>query len=400
MDSDESSYPGQLADSDLDWLLTRANKDLLAHIEAGVDATSTLAGIMARSTPAEPGGNPATIAANGFWGSLNADQKRVFTAMAHKRVFASGAQLMHEGEVADHVAVILSGLTQIRVRENDAEQVVAERGPGQLIGERAALQVSVRSATVIALQPVVALVMRTADFAAFISTYPTVLKIIEEQIYARLREGQARYEPRPPRLTGQNCTVVRTDVVAFGADARNDEGRRIIRRASLAMTREALGPVWDACRWEDRGDGLLIIVAPSIPTAEVIDRLLEVLPHQLKRHNRIYSDPIRIKLRIAVEVGPIEEDEVGMSGKPIIQASRMLDAPPFKQAIVDFGAILGIIVSPFVYETQVGPGAGGLDPADYGKVPVQVKETCTSAWMQLIDPFGTVPPSRELLRGK
>jgi hypothetical protein len=34
MDSDESSYPGQLADSDLGWLLTRANKDLLAHIDS------------------------------------------------------------------------------------------------------------------------------------------------------------------------------------------------------------------------------------------------------------------------------------------------------------------------------------------------------------------------------
>src|SRR5262249_13385850 len=126
-----------------------------------------------------------------FWESLNTDQKRAFRAKAHNRVFAAGARLMQEGEEADNVAVILTGLTEIRVCENGAERVVAERGPGQLIGERAALRVSVRSATVVALQTVVALVMRTADFAAFISTYPAVLKIVEEQIYLRLREAPA-----------------------------------------------------------------------------------------------------------------------------------------------------------------------------------------------------------------
>ena len=132
-----------------------------------------------------------------FWDSLTADQKRAFRAKAHERVFAVGAQLMQEGEHGDHAAVILSGLTEIRVCEDGAEQVVAVRGPGQLIGERAALEVNPRSATVVARQTVVALVMRTADFAAFISTYPSVLKIVEDQIYTRLREaGTARSRRR------------------------------------------------------------------------------------------------------------------------------------------------------------------------------------------------------------
>jgi len=45
---------------------------------------------------------------------------------------------------------------------------------------------------VVAIQRVDALVMRTEDFAAFISTYPAVLKIVEDQIYHRLREGPVR----------------------------------------------------------------------------------------------------------------------------------------------------------------------------------------------------------------
>lgn len=333
-----------------------------------------------------------------FWGSLTGDQKRVFRAKAHERAFAAGARLMQEGEHGDHVAVIVSGLTEIRVREEDAERVVATRGPGQLIGERAALEVNPRSATVVALQTVVALVMRTADFAAFVSTYPSVLKIVEEQIYTRLREGgagprqdgswgnQMGHELTPPRLvlTGQNCTVVRTDVVGFGAEERDPEAHKIIRREIVTMTRLALGTAWDTCRREDRGDGELIIVPPDIPTAHVIERLISALPAQLKRHNRIYGPPSQIRLRVAVEVGPIEDDESGAVGRSIVGVARLLDADPFKQAMANAGALLGVIVSPFVYETHISPGGSTLDPADYTEIPVHVKETHRSAWMQLI----------------
>ncbi|HXT90601.1 MAG TPA: cyclic nucleotide-binding domain-containing protein [Trebonia sp.] len=347
-----------------------------------------------------------------FWDSLNADQKRAFRAKAHERVFASGARLMQEGEHGDHVAVILSGLTEIRVCEDGTERVVAGRGPGQLIGERAALEVNPRSATVVALQTVMALVVSTADFAAFISTYPAVLRIVEDQIFTRLRESRADQDPAdgqlararagschtrggPPHLTGQNCTVVRTDVVEYGAEERDAEAHKIIKKALPAMTELALGPTWDSCRCEDRGDGLLVIVSPEFPTAQVIERLVSVLPSQLKRHNLIYSAASRIQLRLAVEVGPIEDTEFGVTGRSIIDVSRILDAPAFKQAIAAQGAILGVIVSPFVYKTHVKPGSSFLDPADFTEVPVRVKEARGSAWMQLIG--RAVPSPRQTL---
>jgi class 3 adenylate cyclase len=263
----------------------------------------------------------------------------------------------------------------------------------------------------------VALVMLTADFAAFISAYPAVLKIVENQIYGRLREAPTlRAAGRQPDLSGgpaddwtalnrypksaassvlsgQNCTIVRTDVVGFGAASRSDDHRRIIRHACLATTRAAMASAWDMSRREDRGDGLLIIVPPGIPTTKVIERLVMILPHELKRHNHIYGGPARIQLRVAVTVGPVEEDSAGVAGKAIIQASRMLDAPAFKQAIADQAAVLGIVVSPFVYETHIQPGGSFLDPSEYAEVPVRVKETSSSAWMQLIDPSGSAPSS-------
>jgi hypothetical protein len=411
-----SRYPLLSSTVALSW----AGRTLEIQVGLSRGTTQGKGGHHRRMAPASPI-SAGTVVAN-FWNSLSPAEQQTFRMMAGKRVFAAGARLMEEGEQANHVAVILDGWTEIRVRENGRERVVARRGPGQLVGERAALQISVRSATVIATQPVDALVMPTEDFAAFVSNHPGVLDIVESQIFSRLTEKPAGWDhqqpgdmagrrsgnraksdvPNPYRqsLTGENCTILRTDVVAFSADKRNDEDRAIIRRATADMTHLALGPTRDLYRCEDRGDGHLIIAPPSIPTAEAIARLLGVLCRELKRHNRIYSESIRVQLRLAVDVGPVTEDYTGASGKAIIAASRMLDAPVFKEAIARNGAILGLIVSPFVYETAIRQGREIPEAAGYTKILVDVKETRTSAWMRLIDPGEPVGPAwEELTRG-
>ena len=50
--------------------------------------------------------------------------------MAVEKSFPRGSRLMSEGDQANYVMVIRSGWTQITVRDNDGERVVAERGPG------------------------------------------------------------------------------------------------------------------------------------------------------------------------------------------------------------------------------------------------------------------------------
>ena len=128
-----------------------------------------------------------------FWEALDPVEREAFRSVTFSRTFAAGARLIKEGERADHVIVILSGRTEIVVAENGMERVLAERGPGQLVGERGALQVSIRSASVIALETVQALVVRTGDFAGFISAHPSVLDIVESQLYDRLTEQPAGY---------------------------------------------------------------------------------------------------------------------------------------------------------------------------------------------------------------
>jgi class 3 adenylate cyclase len=288
------------------------------------------------------------------------------------------------------VILIIEGRTRICVDENGWERVLAERGPGQLVGERGGLNVRVCPATVIAIEPVWALVVPTEDFTAFVRAYPRVLDIVESQLCQWLIEDQTPYRDvtvkgrRPPPLSGENCTILLTDVVAFGSPSRNDEDRRVIREALFGMTNMTLRNMTDV-RSEDRGDGLLTVVPPSIPTANVIERLVTELPRSLERHNSTNRESAHIRLRVAVDVGPVTTDTMGVSGQAIIVAARLVEAPSFKEAIVRSPANLGLIVSPFVYDTAVRHTLNPIDLAGYSPIQVRVKGFSSSAWVKLFD---------------
>jgi hypothetical protein len=361
----------------------------------------------------------------GFWDVLEPTEREALRSVASCRTFAAGARIMEEGERADHVMVILGGQVEIRVEENGSERAVALRGLGQLVGERAALTISVRSATVVALEMVWALVVQTKDFAAFISAHPRVLDIVQDQKYQRRAAGAPGYEyddssggspPGPVNgwaaagqpsdnysggysrkhrktLNGENCTVFLTDVVDFGARIRTDNDRLLIREALLKMTLKAMQGFPDA-RSEDRGDGFLTVVPPSASTARVLDQLLKELPAALELHNCTEGEPARFKLRLAVNVGPVVSHMGGVSGEAIIVAARLVEAPVFKDALAASNASLGVIASPFVYETVVRHGSDPGEVASYSQVPVEVKETDTTAWMKLFaapEPSAAVP---------
>jgi hypothetical protein len=346
-----------------------------------------------------------------FWDALSGVERKAFAERAHERTFARGATLMHEGQPADVVAVICSGSTRVISTLGGQPRVVAERGPGQLIGEMAVLELSARSATVVALDTVQALVMDIRDFADFLGAHPDVLSMVQSQAEERLA-GEPRVVPgvtvasylatgyRPaegpaeapvtaatmaPRLFhGENCTVFRTDVVGFGKRTRNDEDRMIIRQSLLDMTRTALGELREKCYSEDRGDGILVVAPADIPTVEVLHGFLGGLPYALRRHNRKYRSCAQIQLRLASDVGPVTSDNLGVQGEAIIRTARMLEAGALKSAIARDNANLGIVVSGFVYDTAIAQPGGLIDPDGYHQIRMQVKETRQLAWMKII----------------
>ena len=325
-----------------------------------------------------------------FWEALDPAEREALAALAFPQKFPAGAALMREGDQADHVMVIMQGRAEVSVDENGWERTLAERGPGELVGERGGLQVRIRSASVIALEAVRVLTVRTQDFQSFVNAHPKVFDIVEQQLYARLTETPVRLTPTEGAtpsvlaLNGENCTILFSDVVGFSSLDRNDADRLVIRQALLHMTRLTLQKVPGA--WsQDRGDGLLTVVPPSVPTAEVIALLHRELPSALGRHNRTGRESTRFRLRIAVDVGPVTSDSIGVSGEAIIVAARMLDAPIFKAAIGASTADLGVIASRFVYDSAIRHSLNPLDLAGYYQVLVEVKELTIPAWIKLLN---------------
>jgi CRP/FNR family transcriptional regulator, cyclic AMP receptor protein len=83
--------------------------------------------------------------------------------------FETGERLMHEGEPGDKVALILTGRVKVsHVGTDGREQVLDFRGPGELVGELAAVDQAPRSSSVTAIEPVEAQVVSALDFRALL----------------------------------------------------------------------------------------------------------------------------------------------------------------------------------------------------------------------------------------
>ena len=420
-----------------------------------------------------------------FWHSLDAAERDACEHLASEEIFWAGTELCGQHDNTSDVLVIKSGWAKVTVETGNRTQIIAVRGPGDVVGERAAITGGFRSATVVALDNVRALVISAGRFRDIIAEHPHVLEVLNRQEFERLAEDadsgfahdrvgverrlaglllelalrRGGYQPdgsvtitlpmshqeladwvdaHPEAVesylnswrrlgiihsAGQHITVVDaaglekirgatavsrqapsrrlldvtdsaplnysiflTDVAGFGDPRRDDDDRRVVRDALYRLLREAFegsNVPWTACLHEDRGDGTLTIVPPTVSTLWLVDPLLALLAAKLKRYNRQAGDPVRIQLRVALHVGPIFRDAQGLCGQSLIRAARMLDAPALRQSLASTGADLAFIASDHVYDSVIQHAAGLVDPTTFRRVRVQVKESKITGWIHL-----------------
>ncbi|TYK46915.1 cyclic nucleotide-binding domain-containing protein [Actinomadura decatromicini] len=135
----------------------------------------------------------------GFWGALTETEQDALLAIAQEVVYPVGTILWAEGQAADQAVVIQAGSVRVSVNRDGHERIIAFRRPGDIIGERAALLMRRRSATIVAMGTVRGLRMTTLPFAAYLSDHPRVVDVLERELYDRLTEqsGQRRTAPPP-----------------------------------------------------------------------------------------------------------------------------------------------------------------------------------------------------------
>src|SRR6266702_2726690 len=192
-----------------------------------------------------------------------------------------------------------------------------------------------------------------------------------------------------------NCSIVFTDVAGFSDPVRNDGDRDVVRAAMYEILRsgfDAAGVPWAGCYREDRGDGAVIVVPPTISTQRLVDPLMAELAGRLRQYNRRASEVVRIQLRVALHVGPVGRDAEGLTGQAVIAAARIVDAPVIKARLAAEQADLIFAASDYVYDQVVRNCGGQVDPVAFEHMECQVKETHVSAWAHLAGrvatPFG------------
>jgi len=322
-----------------------------------------------------------------FWESLTPAEQQALRTLGRPATFEAGTVLCRQGQPANNVIIIQSGRTRVYVESSGSKRPIAERGPGDLIGERAVLMVRSRSATVRALNTVRALVVSAEDFAIFLGEYPRVNAVLELQVYQRLSEDSSQLAGTGPTAwTGQICPILLTDITAFGSRNRNDDDRRAVRRQIHDLLPEAFESSnvrWLECYKEDRGDGSLIVVPPTVPVSSLVDSVVDRLAAALRQHNHQASDAVRIQLRAALHVGPVTRDLTGMTGQAIIHTARLVESGTLRRHLKETGADLGFIASAFVYDNVIKQRGGSMDAADYKRVRFRAKESMVTAWIHL-----------------
>jgi CRP/FNR family transcriptional regulator, cyclic AMP receptor protein len=110
-----------------------------------------------------------------FLARLEREERTALLALGHELGFSPRVVILHEREPSSHVLLVVEGWSKVTAAApNGYEALLALRGPGDIIGESAALTGRPRSATVTALEQVRAVAVERERFTDFLAHSPAV----------------------------------------------------------------------------------------------------------------------------------------------------------------------------------------------------------------------------------
>jgi class 3 adenylate cyclase len=181
-------------------------------------------------------------------------------------------------------------------------------------------------------------------------------------------------------------TIVAVDIEGFGDRRRTNRDQVAVRDGLYRAMKEAslqAGISWADCHYEDRGDGMFILVGSDVPKSLFVESLPSALVRALHMYNSARPDPERIRLRMALHAGEVNYDKHGATAAAINLTFRLLESGPVKEALAGSSGVLAVITSSWFFEEVVRHSAA--DVAAYHPIPVTVKETTTTGWICLPD---------------
>jgi CRP/FNR family transcriptional regulator, cyclic AMP receptor protein len=127
------------------------------------------------ATPGEAPGDDGLDDRVPFLARLEKADRAALLSLGHEMHFPPRGVLLHQSEPSSHVLFIVQGWTKVTAAAaNGYEALLALRGPGDVIGESAALTGRTRSATVTALEQVRTVAVQRERFTEFLARSPAV----------------------------------------------------------------------------------------------------------------------------------------------------------------------------------------------------------------------------------
>lgn len=141
-----------------------------------------------------------------------------------------------------------------------------------------------------------------------------------------------------------------------------------------------LGLHLDRTHHHGTGDGMVVFLPSDIDVPWALTRLLQSASEAVAGDNRRYRD--RMRLRMAVVIGPLGPAAIGFAGDAIVAAGRMVDSEALRGALAgDPGADLAVLISDQLYAYVVGERHTGLRAEEFRPVDVRTKEFAGKAWL-------------------
>lgn len=181
-----------------------------------------------------------------------------------------------------------------------------------------------------------------------------------------------------PSAEPSNRTILLIDME--GSGGRRDTEQAVIRRMLYAVLHETLSAAAiepTEYRCEDRGDGVFVLIDPSVPKPALLRSLLTTTPERLVSNNRLAAECARIRLRIVVHSGEVALDDFGAVGGDVVHAFRLLDAPALRTELRRTPEPSVLCVSEAVFRGVVRHAHPGVRPEHFHPLTVDSKEGVT-----------------------
>jgi len=179
-----------------------------------------------------------------FLRQLGREDADALLSLMRRRRVPRGQPLLRAGAAGDAVAVVLEGRIKLVAYGVERREVVLGlRGPGELIGEMAALGAQRRTASAVAVDDVEAAYLSAEELRRFLGSHPSVALVLIRMLVRRLSEAD---RDRIDLATQDSVGRLAKRLVELAADHGTPDGNGT--RIELSLTQDELASWTGATR--------------------------------------------------------------------------------------------------------------------------------------------------------